>query len=46
MSAPKTIGRHISVEEFDRMFEAGEDVSEYVDWANAKRPNIAARRGA
>ena len=28
----------ISTEEFDRKFEAGEDVSEYIDWRKAKRP--------
>ena len=28
----------ISTEEFDRKFEAGEDVSEYIDWRKGKRP--------
>jgi hypothetical protein len=28
----------ISSEEFDREFDAGEDISEYVDWSKAKRP--------
>jgi hypothetical protein len=28
----------ISSEEFDRKFEAGEDISEYIDWSKAKRP--------
>ena len=31
-------GNRISTEEFDRKFEAGEDVSEYIDWRKAKRP--------
>ena len=33
-----------SAEEFDRRFEAGEDVSEYVDWAAARRPNKQTQR--
>jgi hypothetical protein len=28
----------ISSEEFDRKFDAGEDMSEYIDWTKAKRP--------
>lgn len=28
----------ISAEEFDRKFEAGEDISKYIDWRKAKRP--------
>ena len=31
-------GNRILTEEFDRKFEAGEDVSEYIDWRKAKRP--------
>ena len=30
----------ISAEEFDRKFDDGEDISEYVDWSTAKRPNL------
>lgn len=30
----------ISAEEFDRKFDAGEDISEYVDWSTATRPNL------
>lgn len=30
----------ISAEEFDRKFEDGEDISEYVDWSKATRPNL------
>ncbi|MYG50995.1 MAG: CopG family transcriptional regulator, partial [Rhodospirillaceae bacterium] len=29
---------------FDRAFDAGEDVSGHVDWAQARRPNLEARR--
>jgi CopG antitoxin of type II toxin-antitoxin system len=30
--------------EFDKRFDAGEDVSETVDWSKARRPNEKARR--
>lgn len=30
----------ISAEEFDRKFDDGEDISEYVDWSTARRPNL------
>lgn len=30
--------------EFERRFDAGEDVSEHVDWSKAQRPNIESRR--
>lgn len=30
----------ISAEEFDRKFDAGEDISEYVDLSTATRPNL------
>lgn len=33
--------KEITTEEFDRMVEAGEDVSEYLDWSKARRPGIA-----
>ena len=33
-----------SAEEFGRRFEAGEDVSAYVDWAAARRPNRQTQR--
>ena len=36
--------QQLSAEEFDRRFEAGEDVSEYVDWAAARRPNRQTQR--
>ena len=34
----------ISAEEFDRMFDDGEDISDYVDWSNATRPGRAIKR--
>lgn len=30
----------ITAEEFDRKFDDGEDVSAYVDWSKATRPNL------
>ena len=30
--------------EFDRKFDAGEDVSADVDWSKARRPNLALKR--
>ncbi len=32
--------RYISGEEFDEKFEAGEDLSEYLDLENASRPGL------
>ncbi len=29
----------ITAEEFDRRFDAGEDISDYIDWSSARRPN-------
>ena len=34
----------ISTEEFDRAFDDGEDVSEYLDFDRARRPNLEPRR--
>ena len=34
----------ITTEQFDEMFDNGEDVSAYVDWSKARRPNQEARR--
>lgn len=34
----------ISAEEFDKRFDAGEDVSEFVDWESATRPGLEQRR--
>ena len=36
--------KQISTEEFDRLFDAGEDISEYVDWSSARRPGLEAKR--
>ncbi len=30
----------ISAEEFARKFDDGEDISEYIDWSTATRPNL------
>ena len=30
--------------EFERKFEAGEDVSEHADWSKARRPNLKSKR--
>lgn len=43
MKNPDTI-KTISAEEFDRKFDAGEDISEYIDWENAKRPGLEIKR--
>ncbi|HET6566332.1 MAG TPA: CopG family antitoxin [Rhodothermales bacterium] len=40
LSSEKTI----SAEEFDRRFDDGEDISEYLDWDNATRPNLETQR--
>ncbi len=34
----------IKTDEFDRTFDAGEDVSAAVDWSSARRPNRETRR--
>ncbi len=34
----------IKASELDRKFDAGEDISEYIDWSKARRPNLEARR--
>lgn len=38
------MNKNITVEEFDRRFEAGEDISEFVDWKAAVRPALEAQR--
>jgi CopG antitoxin of type II toxin-antitoxin system len=30
--------------EFERKFDAGEDVSDAIDWSKARRPNLEVRR--
>lgn len=44
MSETKTIGRNITAEEFDRMFDDGEDISAYLDWSTARRPGLEPKR--
>ncbi|MCX7289489.1 MAG: CopG family antitoxin [Rhodobacterales bacterium] len=39
-----TVRETITTEQFDEMFDNGEDVSAYVDWSKARRPNHEARR--
>lgn len=34
----------ISVEELDRRFDEGEDVSRFLDWSTARRPGLEQRR--
>ncbi|NDE90216.1 MAG: CopG family transcriptional regulator [Alphaproteobacteria bacterium] len=34
----------LSDAEFDRKFDAGEDISEYLDFAKARRPGISQKR--
>lgn len=38
------MSKKITAKEFDRRFEAGEDISDYVDWKAAKRPGREAQR--
>ena len=40
MTAKKTA----SAEELDRMFDAGEDMRDYIDWSSARRPGVKAKR--
>lgn len=37
-------GKTISAEEFDRMFDDGEDIDEYLDWSSARRPGLEPKR--
>ena len=39
-----TVKETITAEQFDEMFDKGEDISAYVDWSKARRPNLEARR--
>lgn len=34
----------ITAEEFDQRFDAGEDISDFLDWENAKRPGLDQKR--
>ncbi|WP_207791505.1 type II toxin-antitoxin system BrnA family antitoxin [Sandaracinobacteroides saxicola] len=40
MAKPKPI----SAEEFDRMFDDGEDIDAYIDWSKATRPGLVPKR--
>lgn len=40
----QTKPKSISAEEFDRMFDDGEDISAYLDWSNARRPGLEPKR--
>ena len=42
--APEVKAPELEAHEFDRAFDAGEDVSGHVDWARARRPSLEARR--
>jgi hypothetical protein len=37
-------GKAISAEEFDRRFDAGEDMADYIDWSSARRPGLETKR--
>ena len=43
MKNAKQMPKEISAEEFDRMFDAGEDISAYVDWDKATHLNLKPR---
>ena len=34
----------MKAEDFDKAFDAGEDVSRYIDWDSARRPGLEPRR--
>jgi len=34
----------ITAEEFDELFDAGEDISEFVDWSKGRRPGLEQKR--
>lgn len=34
----------ITVEGFDRKFDDGEDISEYIDWSTSRRPGLKPKR--
>ena len=36
--------KSITAEEFDKKFDDGEDISEYVDWSSARRLNTEVKR--
>ena len=36
--------KRISAAELDRMFDDGEDISDYIDWSSARRPGLEPKR--
>ena len=34
----------VTAEEFDQCFDAGEDISDFLDWDNAKSPGLSKKR--
>lgn len=34
----------ITAEEFDRRFDDGEDISDYIDWSTVRRPGLELKR--
>ena len=44
VSGTKVIGRDITVEEFDRKFDNGESIVEYLDMSTIRQPNLETRR--
>lgn len=44
MKAPDPKAPNLKASAFDRAFDAGEDVSGHVDWAQARRVNLETRR--
>ena len=36
--------KSISAEDFDRLFDEGGDISPYIDWSKARRPNLEIKR--
>jgi hypothetical protein len=34
----------ISAEEFDRRFDDGEDMADFIDWSSARRPGLEPKR--
>ena len=44
LKAPELKAHELKAHEFDRAFDSAEDVSEHVDWPQARRANLEARR--
>ena len=44
MMREENMKKMITAEEFDRRFDAGEDISEWVDWSTARRPGLEKKR--